>query len=249
MSIDSFGRNRAKFRRVYAYGLTRRPDVREFVDALTDVTKSFNFQQIIRDRSYYVVNGDMSLTYPSASISIQYSEGIYNTTGSVEYLNIVFPFTFEQTPVASFGLYPEWTTSGSNVGYWITDLGPSGFKANFSAPFEGKLTYRAVYTDGTYPVYVERTSGSFVWVAAAQLGYTEQSSVTMSFSTLPSVPTEVFSSPIGSTTDGNLDIAQVYFDVGTDFITNEFSAPYTGLFDVVAIATVPSGSPQPVDPY
>lgn len=250
MSIDDkFGRNRAKFRRVYAYGMNRRPDIREFVDALTDVTKSFNFQQIIRDRSYYVINGDMVQTFPTASDDVQYSEENWHTTGSVDFMNVTFPFTFNQTPFLAFRLYPEWVlSSGSNVAYWVTDLSTTGFKANFSAPFEGRLTYRAVYTPGSYPVYVQRTTGSFVWIAGAQTTYTVQSSVTMSFDTLPSIPTEVFSNPVGSASDGTLNIGQAYAAVGVDFTTNELSSPYTGFFDVIAMSTVPSGSPQPVNP-
>lgn len=250
MSIDDkYGRNRAKFRRVYAYGVNRRPDVREFVDAVAEVTKSFNFQQIIRDRNYYIVNGDMVLTFPTASIEIQYYEGSYHTTGSVDFINVTFPSAFYQNPFVAFRLYPEWVmTSGSNVGYWVTDVSTTGFKANFSAPFEGRMTYRAVYTNGGYPVYVQRTTGSYVWVAAAEHTYTTQSSVTMSFDALPSVPTEVFSNPVGSNSDATLNIGQAYAAVDVDFTTNNLSEPYSGFFDVIAIATVPSGSPQPVDP-
>ncbi len=246
---EKFGRNRAKFRKVYAYGMNRRPDVRQFLDVFTNVTRSFNFQQVIRDRNYYIVDGDEVLTFPTSSATIQFSEENYNTTGSVDYINITFPFTFLQSPFIAFRLYPEWvTTSGSNVAYWATDVTTTGFRANFSAPFEGRLTYRAVYTDGTYPVYVERTTGSFVWIAGAQLNYTTQSSVTMSFAALPSVPTEVFSNPVGSNSDATLNIGQTYAAVGSSFITNELSFPYSGSFNVIAMATEPSGSPQPVDP-
>jgi hypothetical protein len=250
VSIDSkVGRNRAKFRKVYAYGMNRRPDIREFVDALTETTKSLNFQQIIRDRSFFLINGDVVLTFPTASVRTQYSEENWHTTGSVDYMSVTFPFTFDQVPLLAFRLYPEWVlSSGSNVSYWVTDLTATGFKANFSAPFEGRLTYRAVYTEGTYPVYVERTTGSYAWVAGAETSYVDQSTVTMSFGTLPGVPEEVFSNPIGTSTDPSLNIAQTYADVGTNFLTINFSSPYSGSVDIVAISTVPTGSPQPVYP-
>lgn len=250
MSIDDkFGRNRAKFRRVYAYGMNRRPDVREFVDALTDVTRSLNFQQIIRDRSYFLINGDVVQTFPTASVRTQYSEENWHTTGSVNFINVSFPFTFDQSPLIAFRLYPEWVlSSGSNVAYWVTDLSTTGFRANFSAPFEGRLTYRAVYTDGAYPVYVERATGSFAWIAGAETVNSLQSTVTMSFATLPGVPEEVFSNPVGTGGDATLNVAQSYADVGTDFTTVNFSEPYIGYFDIIAMSTVPTGSPQPVDP-
>lgn len=250
MSInDKFGRNRAKFRRVYGYGLNRRPDIREFVDALTDTTRSLNFQQIIRDRNYFVINGDRVVSYPTGS-TVQYSEESYHTTGSVTSLNITFPFSFNQQPLVAIRLYPEWVqSSGSNVAYWITNLSVTGFSANFSAPYEGELVYRAVYTDETFPVYVQQPSGSYVWISAASASYNEETTVTMSFATLSSVPTEVFSNPIGDISEWTLNLAQSYASVGTNYTTINFSAPYSGSMNIIALATDPSGSPQPVDPY
>ncbi len=248
MSIDDkYGRNRSKFRRVYAYGTNRRPEIREFFDSVTEVSKSFNFQQIIRDRNYYVINGDPILTFPMAPA--EYHEGSYHTTGSVDFINVTFPGGFTGTPIVAFRLYPEWVeTSGSNVGYWATDVSTSGFKANFSAPFEGKLTYRAAYAEGSYPAYVTRASGSYAWISAGQQTVSNLSSITMSFGNLPSIPTEVFSNPVGSSVDSTLNIGQAYAAVDVNFTTNNLSDAYNGLFNVVAMVTVPSGSTQPVDP-
>lgn len=246
---SNFGNNRNRFRKVYSYGLSRRPDIRQFIDTVTDTTKSLNFQQIIRDRSYYLINGTPIQVFPTASAVVQFLEENYHTTGSVSSISISFPFTFDQTPFLAFRLYPEWVlTSGSNVGYWATDITTTGFVANFSAPFEGRLTYRAVYTDGAYPVYVEHTTGSFAWIAGAETSYVNQSTVTMSFGTLPNVPEEVFSNPVGLNTDPTLNIGQTYVDVGVDFTTINFSSPYNGSMDIIAMSTVPKGSPQPVDP-
>lgn len=248
MSIEKVSRNRDRFRKVYPYGQSRKPDIRSFVDLLTNTTKSIDFQYLIRDRSYFLINGDMVLTYSTGS-TVQYAEGHYHTTGAVEYVDVVFPSTFNQTPFISFRLYPEWIlSSGSNVAYWATELATTGFRANFSAPFQGRLTYRAVYTNGAYPVYVERTTGSFAWIAGAESTYGAQSTVTMSFGTLPGVPSEVFSNPVGTSADSGLNVAQTYADVGADFTTVNFSAPYSGFFDIIAMSTVPTGSPQPVDP-
>lgn len=250
MSInDKYGRNRSKFRKVYAYGSNRRPDIREFYDVVTEASRSFNFQQIIRDRNYFQINGDMVLTFPTASAEIQFLEENYHTTGSVTSIDVSFPLTFLQDPFVAIRLYPEWVlTSGSNVPYWVTDISTTGFKANFGAPFEGQMIYRAVYTDGSYPVYVQRTTGSYVWISAAEQTYTDLSSVTMSFDPLPSVPTEVFSNPVGTLADSTLNIGQAYAAVDVDYTTNVLSIPYTGNFNVIAMATVPSGSAQPVDP-
>lgn len=248
MSIEKVSRNRDRYRKVYPYGQSRKPDMRSFVDLLTNTTKSIDFQYLIRDRSYFLINGDMVLTYPTGS-TVQYAEGNYHTTGAVEYIDVVFPSTFNQTPFISFRLYPEWILgSGSNVAYWATELATTGFRANFSAPFEGRLTYRAVYTDTAFPVYVERVTGSYAWVAGAEVTSSNQSSVTMSFGTLPGIPEEVFSNPVGLSTDSTLNIAQAYAAVGTSFVTANLSTTFSGFFNVIAISTIPTGSPQSVDP-
>jgi hypothetical protein len=70
----------------------------------------------------------------------------------------------------------------------------------------------------------------------------------MSFGNLPSIPTEVFSNPVGSSVDSTLNIGQAYAAVDVNFTTNNLSDTYNGLFNVVAMVTVPSGSTQPVDP-
>lgn len=236
MSInDNIGRNRAKFRRVYAYGLARRPDIREFVDALTDTTKSFNFQQIIRDRNYYVIQGDMVQTFPTASIETEYYEEAQVTTSPVSYMDVVFPSAFSHLPFMGFLLTPEDTTSGSNVAYWATNLSTTGFRANFSAPFEGRLLYRAVYTPGSYPVYVSRDVDKFAWVSAGETVYADVSEITMSFAPWMGTPSAVLSTPVGTPTDAFLDVAQNLLVVGGDFTTNELSAPISGSIDVVAM--------------
>lgn len=140
--------------------------------------------------------------------------------------------------------------SQSNVGYWATDVSENGFKANFSAPFSGTMLYRAVYNPGAFPVYVERMpgSGNFAYVSALTSMFTGQSSITMSFATLPGVPESVLMNPVGGSGDPMLDVGQAYSAVGSGSIVNELSAPLTGWMTVIAISTVPTGSPQPVAP-
>jgi hypothetical protein len=70
----------------------------------------------------------------------------------------------------------------------------------------------------------------------------------MSFATLPGIPEEVFSNPIGSGSDISLNIAQNYAAVGTNYMTINFSFPYSGSLDIIAMSTVPTGTPQPVYP-
>lgn len=249
MSNDNFGGNRSKYRKVYAYGSNRRPDIRTFVDSVTDTTRSFDFQKIIRDRDFFLIDGQPILTFPTGTF--QYWESTHNISTYSEYLDVFFPGPFDGNPIIGFTVYPEGvTSSGSNVAYWATDVSNTGFRANFSGPFSGTLLYRAVYNPGTYPIYVERASGSgnYAWVSAATSSYTESSSATMTFATLPGTPESVLSNPTGISSDEELAVAHVYSDVKPFQISTEFSSPFTGVMDVVAISTVPTGSPQPVDP-
>ena len=240
MSInDNFGRNRARYRKVYAYGLNRRPEVRQFIDLTTNTTRSLDFQKIIRDRSYYLINGQEVLTFPSGStVIIQYEEDAYQTSYPIDYIDVVFSSSFNEIPFVAMVLTPESTLSGSNVAYWATDITTTGFKANFSAPFDGRLLYRAVYTDGTYPVYVDRGGGKFAWIAGALQNYNGDSSITMSFDNLPGNPNVILSNPIGLSTDPTLNIAQTFQLSGSNFATYDISAPFSGSFNVVAMESV-----------
>ena len=250
MSNDNFGGNRSRYRKVYAYGSNRRPDVRTFVDSVTEVTTSFDFQKIIRDRDYFLIDGQSTLTFPTASNVFRFIEETYSTTTDVEYINVRFPISFDGTPYVGFTVHPESTLSQSNVGYWATDISENGFKANFSAPFSGTMLYRAVYNPSTFPVYTERMpgSGNFAWVSAMSVHHITQSSITMSFDALPGVPESVLSNPFGGAGDPLLNVGQAYSAVTSSFVTNELSGPLTGWMSVIAISTVPTGSPQPVDP-
>ena len=249
MSInDKFGSNRAKFRRVYAYNMSRRPDVRSFVDAITNTTKSFDFQNIERDRDCYIVNG---LEIHSPPNIVQYIEYYLNLSSSIDHFDFTFPSNFDQIPFVAIELVEVSTIDKANVGYWVTDITSNGFTANFSAPFSGSVLYRAVYTDSSYPVYVERAPrlvGNFGWVSATTSSLNYQSRVTSSFATLPAMPDSILSNPVGLNTDPTLDIGQAYSSVGVDFVVNELSLPFSGTLQLVALSSVPPGTPQPIDP-
>lgn len=250
MSNDNFGSNRSRYRRVYAYGANRRPDIRAFVDSATETTKSFDFQKIIRDRDYFLIDGQSTLTFPTASNNFLFIEETYFTSTDVDHIDVRFPLAFDGMPYVGFTLHPESTMSQSNVAYWATDVSENGFRANFSAPFSGTMLYRAVYNPSVYPVYTERMpgSGNYAWVSAGSTQFTGQSSITMSFATLPGVPESVLMNPVGGAGDHLLDVGQAYSGVGADFIFNELSSPLTGWMDLIAISTIPTGSAQPVDP-
>jgi hypothetical protein len=245
---DKVGRHRARFRKVYPYGNTRRPDVRSFVDAITNTTKSFDFQKIQHDYPYYSVPTYLSTSW-AVSGAISYAtflEATETFTNQTSY-EVIFSSPFAGTPYLAFA--PSQSQfSGSdgqetpNVAWWVTGLTSGGFTANFSAPFTGKITYRGVYTTGSYPIYVNRStdlSGSYAWVSAGSSSLTNQSSLSMSFAALPSLPEYLNYNPVGSTTD-ELNIGQTIWAVSTSYAVNELSAPFTGIIHFLAMDTTGS---------
>lgn len=249
MSLDDkVGRHRARFRKVYPYGNTRRPDVRSFVDAITNTTKSFDFQKIQRDYPYYSVPTYLSTSW-AMSGGISYAtflEATETFTNQTSY-TVTFSTPFGGTPYLAFA--PSQSQfSGSdgqetpNVAWWVTGLTSGGFTANFSAPFTGKITYRGVYTTGSYPIYVNRStdlSGSYAWVSAGSSSLTNQSSLSMSFAALPSLPEFLNYNPVGSTSD-ELNIGQTIWAVSNSYAVNELSAPFTGIIHFLAMDTTGS---------
>lgn len=247
MSLDDkVGRHRARFRKVYPYGNTRRPDVRSFVDAITNTTKSFDFQKIQRDYPYYSFPTYLSTSWAAAGPSAQFLEATEQFTAQTSY-TVTFSTPFNGTPYLAFTpSQSQFTgTDGQetpNLAWWVTGLTSTGFTANFSAPFTGKITYRGVYTTGSYPVYVNRStdlSGSYAWVSAGSSSLTNQSSLSMSFAALPSLPEYLNYNPVGSTSD-ELNIGQTIWAVSNSYAVNELSAPFTGIIHFLAMDTTGS---------
>jgi hypothetical protein len=258
VSIDErIGRNRAKYRKVYPYGNTRRPDVRSFVDAITNTTKSLDFQKVLRDRSFYSAPTYLSTSW-AVSGAVSYAtflEATETFTNQTSYA-VVFSTPFAGTPYLAFE--PSQSqfsgTDGQetpNVAWWVTGLTSSGFTANFSAPFTGKITYRGVYTTGSFPIYVNRStdlSGSYAWVSAGSSSLSNQSSLSMSFGALPSFPEYLNYNPVGSSSD-ELNIGQTIVAVSNSYAVNELSVPYTGIIHFLAMDTTGSDvSPFQADP-
>ena len=230
------GINRNKLRKVYNYGQSGRPKIRQVLDTITNTIQNIDFQKVIRDNDFFLRKAPIYYTG-----LFQYIEETV-TFSEVSSLGIVFPNAFLGVPFLGFETVQ---TNGSNVGdpnvaWWVTDLTTTGFTANFSAPFAGAITYRGVYSLVPYPVYVERVPdlpGSFGWVSAASFLLDYQSGVTMSWAPLPSLPEHVNYNPVGSSPDTHLDVGQAIWTVTTNSVTNELSIEFSGTLHVVALDT------------
>jgi len=171
-------------------------------------------------------------------------------------VDIVFPISFSQMPFLAFE--PRQSQSlgdgeeGDNLAWWVSNLSTTGFRANFSAPFVGEITYRGVWSPGTYPVYVNRItdlSGSYGWVSAGSITVNNLSTVTMSWGALTSLPEFVNSNPVGLDSDDTMDIGQAIASVSTSEAVNELSVPFTGVIHFLALdTTTPDTDPFTPDP-
>lgn len=256
MSLDEkVGRHRARFRKVYPFGQSRPPDVRPFVDAATNVTKSFDFQRILREYPYNSVPTYLSTTVSGGISYATFLEATEQFTDQTSY-TVTFSTPFSGTPYLAFAPSQSQTTGTDgqetpNVAWWVTGLSSTGFTANFSAPFTGKITYRGVHTTGSYPIYVNRDTdlpGSYAWVSAGSASLSNQSSVSMSFGALPSLPEYLNYNPVGSTSD-ELNIGQTIWEVSNSYAVNELSSPFTGIVHFLAMDTNASDtSPFTADP-
>lgn len=244
MSIEEkFGKNRSKFRKVYSYGMTFAPDIKIFIDSVTETTQSINFQKIIRDRSYFLIDKvgqELALPGPPP-IFYEYLEDTVEFT-SMESVSISFPTAFSSIPYLAFQPSQSFFTHTDgeetpSIGWWATNLDANGFTANFTAPFTGKITYRGIYTTEPFPIYVNRgpdLSGSYGWVSAGTQIVTDQSFVSMSYSSLPSLP-EFFNYNFVGADGQELSVGQAIRTIGINSAVNELSDPTTGVMHFVAL--------------
>jgi len=228
--------------------MSRRPDIRSFVDPLTETTRSFDFQKIIRDRDFFLIiqHQEQPLPPPNPPI-VEYLEVTVGPFSSSLYQDITFPTPFTGVPYLAFetsqsqftGMDGEETPS---VAWWVTNLGVTGFRANFSAPFTGKLTYRAVYTTAPYPVYVNRVtdlSGTFAWCSAGEVNVGGASFVTMSWAPLPDNPVFVNYNPVGVNSDLTLNIGQTISAVSSSYAVNDLSIVFSGSIQFLVLSNTP----------
>jgi hypothetical protein len=232
---DKFALNRNKFRRVYSFGGRPAPNNQTYLDSITGLPHTRDFNQILRDRDYYLIS-KMETAY-TASLA-QYYENTVNLNNASLY-SVSFPGIFSQTPIVTLFADPTTFPPGFVIPY-LTAVTVSGFTFGLSAPATGTLVYKAVnLIKGTYPCTVTRaplfpsTTGQ---VSAGSVSLVASTNVTMSFA--PVAGSTSLSNFSYTTQDtGNLD-ADVYL-LDTSFSsgnsTAEISAPFTGTVNFILV--------------
>lgn len=262
MSNDKFNSNRNKFRRVYSFGGRPPPNLQTYTDTLTGETRTRDFNQILRDRDYYLIN---IMTSGAAFVPpIEFGEYEEKTTsygGFNESLGSTFFFDtpFSQVPFVTV----ELSGSDPNANAFITEITTVKFVVRFSDIVSPNvpgdvfadtfLTYRAVYAP-SYPAIVERKPDFVGVYATASAGITSPvfiSGITMSFAPL-SGPPEIFTSNIMSFgpdfSDFTMNVGQAVWTLTNAQATAELSVDFSGSVDYIALKTIPPGSPSPVNP-
>lgn len=160
----TIGRNPNLFRKSYGFS-RRKPEIYEFVDVNSGITRSLDFQKVVRDRDFFVVRSGEGLFVPPPLapeiLLAEYDEDIITFDGEDE-IFVSFNFTFTEEPIIVFevetdneGVYDGGPTA-EGVNLFGLSMNTDSFTIATSAPFFGTIRYMAVYSP-TYPALVTRS--------------------------------------------------------------------------------------------
>jgi len=236
-----YERNRSNWRKVYSFQ-RRKPNIVNLVDTFTSESFSYDLQQTIRNRDFFILTKEVPFFFGSTgSVNLaQYDEGVFSFPSISDSGTGTFNFTFASTPfvvlsVESASLY------GTNVNLFGKTVSTSGFTFGTSAPFTGSIRWRAIYSP-TYPAYVSSAYTSSITASAGQATPGGNSYYTASFAALPGVPFTFMDTAwenIGIS-DGSSNAAFIHETSSSNSATVDISAPMQSTIDFIAFYT--SGS-------
>jgi hypothetical protein len=228
----TIGRNPNLFRKTYGF-IRRKPDVYTFVDVGSGVTRSFDFQKIIRDRDFFVVDKLFVSIPPTGSTPSygEYDEGIvaFNFTDNETQL---FNFTFSSTPYVVFSIAepadePDIEGWENIIAYGLA-VSTTGFDIGTSAPYAGNIRYRAVYSD-TYPVVVTSSFTGSAFMVSANAVTVSGTEFDISYSELTSSFSRVLFTTFDTLGNGDIDVylSSSYADADNVILTSsaEINSP------------------------
>lgn len=234
-SSGKFELNRSRFRKVYAYGAKPVPAPVAFFDAFLQVSSSFDFNEVIRDRDMYFLQGPNGYGTPLANRAY-YENIVALSPFGLSDFNITFtssPFT--TAPIVTAQVL------GDNVNAYVYNITSAGFTLGLSAPITSSATvsFKAIAGASVFPCLVERTPlspGTFATVSAGTVTLTAASSSALPFADLTTVPTDFTTSPIeAGLFQGDTFVSQS--SLVSNSATVELSQLYTGDIDYIALKT------------
>lgn len=190
MADDSkYGKNRNLWRKVYGFR-RRKPVQKTLVDANTGVTFSYDLQTTLRHRDFFIIQTNATASAiqiippepPTSSLG-EYDEGLISFANSdTETAN--FTSCFSAAPDAVVLTIEPTGNDDENIIPYGISFNECSMSVGLSAPFNGNVRYRAVYSSTGYPVEVtsayEPGSGSF-YVSAGHLTASLATDYTASF--------------------------------------------------------------------
>lgn len=222
----TIGRNPNLFRKTYGFS-RRKPEVYEFIDVNSGITRSLDFQKVVRDRDFFIIRQGEGLA--AASIPpeppppplAEYDEQLITFNGE-DSLYQPFSFTFSNSPIIVFAINDdnegpfndEEVVEGVNLFGLAVDA--TGFTIGTSAPYYGTIRYMAVYSP-TYPALVTRSitpdPGVPFLVSATQYTPSAEDAFDISYSALTGSYSRTLFSPIDSgIEDANTYLTASYAD-------------------------------------
>lgn len=237
----TIGRNPNLFRKTYGF-IRRKPDTYTFVDVGSGTTRSFDFQKIVRDRDFFVVDNGGSLFVaatpitsspeppPTSSLG-EYDEGIvsFNFTDN-EYQ--AFNFTFSSTPYVVFSIaepadQPDIEGWENIIAYGLS-VSTTGFDIGTSAPYAGNIRYRAVYS-ATYPVVVTSSFTGSAFMVSANAVTVSGNEFNIPYTELTSSFSRVLFTAFDTLGNGDIDVqlSSSYADADNVILTSsaEINSP------------------------
>ena len=159
---DKYSKNRNLWRKVYGHQ-RRKPVVETFVDAVNAVTFSYDLNKIQRHRDYFIIKGS-NVFIPSGIVYAEYQEGLVLFSNTIEE-TINFNSCFSAEPDAVVLTIESATDNSHNIIVYGLDFDACSMSIGLSAPFDGAIRYRAVYSSTGYPAVAtstfEPSSGTF----------------------------------------------------------------------------------------
>lgn len=233
-----YGKNRNLWRRVYG-PKRRKPNNLTLVDAATNVSFSFDLNRTLRHRDFFIIRTSATATVvlpPTVSLA-EYDEGLiaFNNDDSAV---AGFNFCFTDMPDAVV-LTVDGAADMSDfiIPYGIT-FNSCSMSIGLSAPFNGNIRYRAVYSSGGYPAFVTSSlvpgSGTFR-VSAGAVSGSMITSYTASFAALTGTPTRFYRTPWDFFSNFDVDVNVTRESCTTSTCAGDISAPLTNPIYFIAV--------------
>jgi len=207
-----------------------------YTDTLTGETRTRDFNQILRDRDYYLIS-----TMQSGSAGTNFAEYAEEDFTPMEgdvldIFAVTFPLTFSSPPIVTLEI-----PTGSAMGFvnpYILNITVTGFTFGLSAPPTGTIVYKAIYSS-VYPAQVLRAPrfpSTTVNASAGTVSIASLTNVTMSFNPFtPALSPTEFSF---TTVDNGNDQSDTYLEetlLVSNAATAELSAEFDGTVDYIAL--------------